>query len=71
MCGKEYQGPIKIQGQVVSKTAGAVYSPFIDLEANKAANKVVKALVLKVWKFKKKRSGKYLFSSNACTYIPN
>lgn len=24
-----------------SKTAGAVYSPFIDLEANKAANKVV------------------------------
>ncbi|KAI3864708.1 hypothetical protein MKW92_039286 [Papaver armeniacum] len=46
---------MKIQGQVVNKAVGIVYSPFIDLEPNKAANKVVKALVLKVWKIESKR----------------
>ncbi|KAI3934700.1 hypothetical protein MKW92_003458 [Papaver armeniacum] len=49
MCEEEHQGSKKIQGQ------GTVYSPFIDLEPNKAANKVVKSLVLKVWKIENKR----------------
>ncbi|KAI3936276.1 hypothetical protein MKW92_052286 [Papaver armeniacum] len=46
------QGTMKIQEQ------GTVYTPFINLEPDKTANEVVKALILKVWKFENKRSGK-------------
>ncbi|KAI3833364.1 hypothetical protein MKX03_028916 [Papaver bracteatum] len=57
MCEKEHQVSLKIQGQVVNKAVGTVYSTFIDLEPNKVTEKVVKALVLKVWKIGNRRSG--------------
>ncbi|KAI3948318.1 hypothetical protein MKW92_042828, partial [Papaver armeniacum] len=56
-CKEEHQVSMEIQGQVVNRAAGTVYSPFIDLEPNQEANQVVKALVLKVWKIESKRSG--------------
>ncbi|KAI3934140.1 hypothetical protein MKW98_027350, partial [Papaver atlanticum] len=36
----------------------AVYTPFLNLMPKKTAQNTVKALVLKMWKFENKRSGK-------------
>ncbi|KAI3884242.1 hypothetical protein MKX03_025259 [Papaver bracteatum] len=46
------------QGTMKNREQGTVYTPFIDLEPDKTNNKVVKALVLKMWKFEKKNIGK-------------
>ncbi|XP_026442679.1 uncharacterized protein LOC113342315 [Papaver somniferum] len=50
--GDEQQGTMKIQQQ------GTVYTPFVDLEPGKTTNKIVKVLVLKMWKFENKSTGK-------------